>query len=136
MKKFLILSVLILSLQGCAFSLEEGQVSNFNPKDVQTFSNEENLFGLKTKDEQFAKNMELSLLRANAVAQYAILKTSYDKANSEKLRKMLVVEGKSFSDPVIVDGKEDYNKSRRVELKLRVKARNFAQIFGLNFGND
>ena len=51
MKKFLILSVLILSLQGCAFSLEEGQVSNFNPKDVQTFSNEENLFGLKTKDD-------------------------------------------------------------------------------------
>ena len=61
---------------------------------------------------------------------------AFFKENSEKLRKMLVVEGKSFSDPVIVDGKEDYNKSRRVELKLRVKARNFAQIFGLNFGND
>ena len=103
---------------------------------IQGHTDSQSFAGLKTKDEQFAKNMELSLLRANAVAQYAILKTNYDKENSEKLRKMLVVEGKSFSDPVIVDGKEDYNKSRRVELKLRVKARNFAQIFGLNFGND
>ena len=103
---------------------------------IQGHTDSQSYAGLKTKDEQFAKNMELSLLRANSVAKYAILKTNYDKKNSEKLRKMLVVEGKSFSDPIIVDGKEDYNKSRRVELKLRVKARNFAQVFGLNFGND
>ena len=103
---------------------------------IQGHTDSQSFAGLKTKDEQYAKNMELSLLRANSVAQYALLKTNYDKKNSEKLRKMLVVEGKSFSDPIIVDGKEDYDKSRRVELKLRVKARNFAQVFGLNFGND
>ena len=103
---------------------------------IQGHADSQSFASLKTKDEQYAKNMELSLLRANSVAQYALLKTNYDKTNSEKLRKMLVVEGKSFSDPIIVDGKEDYNKSRRVELKLRVKARNFAQVFGLNFGND
>ena len=34
---------------------------------------------------------------------------------------MLVVEGKSFSEPVLVDGVEDYAKSRRVELKLVMK---------------
>lgn len=34
---------------------------------------------------------------------------------------MLVVEGKSYSEPILVNGKEDYNKSRRVEMRLKVK---------------
>lgn len=102
---------------------------------IQGHTDSQSFIGLKTIDEQYAKNMELSLLRANAVAQYAI-RTNYNRTNSEKFRKMLVVEGRSFSDPVIVDGKEDYDKSRRVELKVRVKARNFAKILGLNYGSD
>ena len=51
MKKFLILSVLVLSLQCSSYTVTTGQVSTFKPSEVQTFSNEENLFGLKTKDE-------------------------------------------------------------------------------------
>jgi hypothetical protein len=34
---------------------------------------------------------------------------------------MIIVEGASYSDPIIVDGKEDFDKSRRVELKLIMK---------------
>ena len=102
---------------------------------IEGHTDSQSFAGLKTKDQQFAKNMELSLLRANSVAQYA-LRTNYDKKNSEALRKMLVVEGKSFSDPVLVDGKEDFDKSRRVELKIRVKANNFASALGLNFNSD
>ena len=102
---------------------------------IQGHTDSQSFIGLKTVEEQYAKNMELSLLRANAVAEYA-LKTNFDRTNSEKFRKMLVVEGRSFSDPVIIDGKEDYDKSRRVELKVRVKARNFAKILGLNYGGD
>lgn len=103
---------------------------------VQGHTDSQTFAGLKTQDEQFTKNMELSLLRANAVAQYAF-KTNYNKENSEKLRKMLVVEGKSFSEPILDEnGKEDYAKSRRVELKIRVKARSFAKILGLNYGSD
>ena len=102
---------------------------------IEGHTDSQSFAGLKTKDQQFAKNMELSLLRANSVAQYA-LRTNYDKKNSEALRKMLVVEGKSFSDPVFVDGKEDFDKSRRVELKIRVKANNFASALGLNFNSD
>ena len=79
--------------------------------------------------------MELSLKPANSDAEYHF-KTKFDKANSDRFRSMLVVEGRSFNDPVIVDGKEDYAKSRRVELKVRVKAKNFARIFGLNYGGD
>lgn len=102
---------------------------------IQGHTDSQSFAGLKTKDEQFAKNMELSLQRANAVAQYSF-RTNFDKKNSEKFRSMLVVEGKSFSEPILKDGKEDYSKSRRVELKVRVKAKNFARIFGLNFGGN
>ncbi len=82
--------------------------------DSQTYS------GIKDPNLGYMKNMELSLQRANSVADY-MFKTGYDKKYSEKLRKILTVEGKSYSDPILVNGNEDYNKSRRVELRLKVK---------------
>lgn len=98
--------------------------------DSQTFAN------AKTPEEQYSKNMELSLQRAGAVQEY-MLKTPYDKKNAPTLKKIIVVEGKSFSDPVLDEnGKEDYAKSRRVELKLRVKGKNLSRVFGLSFGTD
>ena len=66
------------------------------------------------------KNMELSLKRAYAVANY-MTGTQYNKENGKRLRKMIIVEGASFANPVLINGKEDYNKSRRVELKLVMK---------------
>jgi outer membrane protein OmpA-like peptidoglycan-associated protein len=80
--------------------------------DSQTFA------GINSKDEQFLRNMDLSLKRANAVAEY-IFKTNYNKDYSDKFRKIVVVEGKSF------------NKSRRVELKLQVKDWNITKALGL-----
>ncbi len=77
--------------------------------------------GLKSQDEQYTKNLELSALRANSVASY-VFKTNYDKKYSDRLRKVLIVEGKSNTSPIIINGKEDLNKSRRVELKIRVKS--------------
>lgn len=89
--------------------------------DSQTFS------GAKSKDEQFMKNMTLSLQRANTVADY-MFKTNYDKQYSEKLKNMIVVEGKSFSEPILVEGKEDFNKSRRVEMRLKVKTFDITKV--------
>ena len=66
------------------------------------------------------KNMDLSLKRAYEVANY-MTNTSYNKVNGNRLRKMIIVEGASFSSPVIENGKENYDKSRRVELKLVMK---------------
>lgn len=98
---------------------------------VQGHTDSQSFSGLSTKDEQFVKNMELSLKRANSVAQY-IFKTNFDKQYSEKLRNMMAVEGKSFADPVLkADGTEDYDKSRRVELKLKVKRMDLSKAFGL-----
>ena len=82
--------------------------------DSQTYS------GIKDPNLGYMKNMELSLQRANAVADY-MFRTGYDKKYSEKLHEILTVEGKSYSEPILVNGKEDYNKSRRVELRLKVK---------------
>ena len=82
--------------------------------DSQTFK------GKFTDDEQYMKNMELSLDRAYAVANY-MANTPYNKSNGNKLRKLIIVEGASFSNPVLLNGKEDYAKSRRVELKLVMK---------------
>ncbi len=82
--------------------------------DSQTFA------GKYSKDEQYMKNMDLSLKRAYAVANYMI-NTPYNKANGDKLHKMIIVEGASYSNPVLTNGKEDFAKSRRVELKLVMK---------------
>ena len=88
--------------------------------DSQTFK------GKFSEDEQYMKNMELSLKRAYEVANY-MTNTPYNKENGNRLRKMIIVEGASFSSPVLVNGKEDYAKSRRVELKVVMKDTNTAK---------
>ena len=97
---------------------------------IQGHTDSQSFSGLDTKNQQFIRNMELSLKRANSVAEY-MFKTGFNKQYDEQLRKMLVVEGKSFNEPVLVNGKEDYAKSRRVELKLTVKRWDISKAFGL-----
>jgi len=87
---------------------------------IQGHTDSQMYAGVNNPNIQYIKNMELSLERANSVAEY-MLSTNYDKKYNEKLKKILIVEGRSFSDPIIVNGKEDYNKSRRVEMHLKAK---------------
>ncbi len=95
-------------------------VENITNIVVQGHTDSQQYVNVSTENEQYVKNMTLSLQRANSVAEY-IFKTNFNSNYDDKLRKMLVVEGRSYTNPVIVDGKEDYDKSRRVELKLKVK---------------
>lgn len=97
---------------------------------IQGHTDTQSFAGVNSKDEQFIKNMELSTKRANEVAKY-IFYTPYNKSYSSKLYKLLKVEGRSYSQPVIVNGKEDYAKSRRVELKLVVKSTNIDDFLGI-----
>lgn len=98
---------------------------------IQGHTDSQSFKGVSSKDEQFVKNMELSLKRANSVAEY-IFQTKYNKKYSDKLRDLVVVEGKSFSEPVLnAEGKEDYAKSRRVELKLKIKRMDLSDAFGI-----
>ena len=89
---------------------------------IQGHTDSQTFRGKYSADEQYMKNMELSLKRAFEVANY-MTNTPYNKANGNRLRKMIIVEGASFSSPVIVNGKEDYNQSRRVELKVVMKGK-------------
>lgn len=85
---------------------------------VQGHTDSQSFQGVVTSEEQYMKNMELSLKRAYAVAAY-FPQTSYDKKYSQALEKIMLVEGCSYSKPILDDtGKEDFQKSRRVELKL------------------
>lgn len=98
---------------------------------IQGHTDSQMFAGINSKDEQFLKNMDLSLKRANAVAEY-IFKTNYDRKYSEQFRKIVVVEGKSYNEPVLDEkGIEDFDKSRRVELKLKVKDWNVSTALGL-----
>ena len=87
---------------------------------IQGHTDSQTFVGKFSEDEQYMKNMELSLKRAYEVANY-MSNTPYNKENGDRLRRMIVVEGASFSDPIMVNGKEDFAKSRRVELKLILK---------------
>lgn len=87
---------------------------------VQGHTDSQSYAGIKDPDEQYMRNMSLSLNRANSVAEY-MFKTGYDKQYSDKFKKILVVEGKSYSEPILVEGREDYQKSRRVEMRLKTK---------------
>ena len=87
---------------------------------VQGHTDSQTFAGKYSEDEQYMKNMELSLNRAYEVAKY-MTNTAYNKDNGDKLRKMIIVEGASFSTPILTNGKEDFAKSRRVELKLVMK---------------
>ena len=87
---------------------------------IQGHTDSQTFVGKFSDDEQYMKNMELSLNRAYTVANY-MTNTPYNINNGDKLRKMIIVEGASFSSPVLTNGKEDFAKSRRVELKLVMK---------------
>ena len=91
----------------------------------------------KTQNEQYSKNMFLSLQRAYAVQDYMLLHTPYKKKYNKALRKMLIVEGRSYADPILDGaGNEDLSKSRRVEVKLKVKGTSLSDMLGLNFGGN
>lgn len=97
---------------------------------IQGHTDSQSFAGVKSKDEQFIRNMELSTKRANEVAKY-IFFTPYNRKYSLKLHKLLMVEGKSYSQPVLINGKEDFAKSRRVELKLVVKSTNIDDFLNM-----
>lgn len=112
---------------------KEDLIKNIENIVIQGHTDSQSFVGVTTKQEQFSKNMELSLKRANAVADY-MLNTNYDKQYTDKLISMATVEGKSFTEPVIVNGKEDFDKSRRVELRLKVKEMTIMRV--LTFGKE
>ena len=77
----------------------------------------------------YLKNLSLSQQRANAVATY-VLSDDYDSITDEQreyLRQVATANGRSFSDPILVDGVEDKDASRRVVFKFRLTDENMIE---------
>lgn len=102
---------------------------------VQGHTDSQSFNGVSSKTQQFMRNMDLSLKRADAVANF-FYQTNYDKQYNEILMKKMSVEGRSYNEPIFVNGKEDYGKSRRVELRLKVKKWDIMDAFSQGSGND
>lgn len=70
---------------------------------------------------KYLYNLELSQNRAYNVAYYILSQNLLRLKNGTNAEKLLSVSGRSFSEPVVVNGKTDKNKSRRVEFIFRLK---------------
>ena len=81
--------------------------------------------GVHSPQEQYMLNMNLSMNRAYNVANF-IFYLSKNKPYYKDLAGIIRVEGASFSKTIRKpDGSEDYNRSRRVELRLVLKEQKF-----------
>ena len=72
-------------------------------------------------DGTYESNLKLSQNRALQVALYCLNMPSLTPAQRTKLQQILTATGRSESDPVIINGVEDKEASRRVEFKFRLK---------------
>lgn len=106
-------------------------IDNIDSIIIQGHTDSQTFAGLKTTDQQFIYNMDLSTKRANSVAAY-MLQGKYKPEYNEGFRHLITVEGRSFNDLIYdSNGKEDMDKSRRVEIKLKVADWSIATFFGL-----
>jgi len=74
--------------------------------------------GHTDSDGSFMYNLELSQRRAYAVMQYLL---SLDYVKEHNIKDKLVASGRSYLDPILVDGVENKDASRRIEIKFRLK---------------
>ncbi|MBR1730655.1 MAG: OmpA family protein [Selenomonadaceae bacterium] len=69
----------------------------------------------------YFKNMELSQARTRSVLEYAI-RMPYLQPQQEWLISKITANGLSSSQPIIINGVENKEKSRRVEFRIRTNA--------------
>ncbi len=86
--------------------------------DPKILSNIENIIieGHTDSDGSYIYNLDLSQKRA-----YEVMNFIYTFYKNVRLQKLLMASGRSFSDPVLVNGVEDKDKSRRIEIKFSIK---------------
>ncbi|MCV3345870.1 OmpA family protein [Campylobacter lari] len=64
-------------------------------------------------------NLDLSQKRA-----YAVMSFIYSFYKDPRLQKLLMASGRSYSDVIMKDGKEDKEASRRIEIKFNINTNN------------
>lgn len=73
--------------------------------------------GHTDSDGSYMYNLELSQKRAFTVMEFIY---SWDESDDTMLQHYLIASGRSFSDPVFREGKEDKEASRRIEIKFGI----------------
>lgn len=68
------------------------------------------------------KNLELSQRRSFNVLDEALRVTQKDTSTFDCLRRLASATGRGSADPILVEGKPHLEKSRRVEIKIRVRS--------------
>ncbi|GAA0494163.1 OmpA family protein [Salinibacillus aidingensis] len=76
--------------------------------------------GHTDSDGSYMYNLELSQDRAFSIVRYILSDEFGDFPHKDALREKISAIGKSESHPILVDGQEDMDQSRRVELKFRL----------------
>ena len=71
--------------------------------------------GHTDSDGSYIYNLDLSQKRA-----YEVMSFIYSFYKDPRLQKLLIASGRSFSEPILTNGKEDKNKSRRIEIKFKI----------------
>ncbi|MGH2326808.1 OmpA family protein [Campylobacter taeniopygiae] len=86
--------------------------------DPKILSNIENIIieGHTDSDGSYIYNLDLSQKRA-----YEVMNFIYSFYKDPRLQKLLMASGRSFSDPIMSNGVEDKDKSRRIEIKFSIK---------------
>lgn len=77
--------------------------------------------GHSDEDGYYLYNLELSYKRAYEVAKYILYRNLHKTSSVEFPEKYISVNGRSYGQPVQLDGVIDRQKSRRVEFKFRLK---------------
>ncbi|SET93180.1 Outer membrane protein OmpA [Salinibacillus kushneri] len=104
------------------------QLQEIIPVYTSVLLNEENqdkvdsilIEGHTDSDGSYMYNLELSQARALSIVSYILSDDFGDFPHKDVLREKISAIGKSESHPILVDGKEDMDQSRRVELKFRL----------------
>jgi chemotaxis protein MotB len=74
--------------------------------------------GHTDSDGGYLYNLDLSQKRAFAVMNFLL---TLDFAKAHNIKPLMTASGRAYLDPVVIDGKEDKEASRRIEIKFRLK---------------
>ncbi|MDM5270635.1 OmpA family protein [Sulfurovum sp. zt1-1] len=74
--------------------------------------------GHTDSDGGYLYNLDLSQKRAFAVMNFLL---TLDFAEKYNVKPLMIASGRAYLDPIVIDGKEDKEASRRIEIKFRLK---------------
>ncbi len=87
-------------------------------KEIKNYIDKIIIEGHTDSDGGYLYNLQLSQKRAYSVMNFL---TSLDFAKKYDIKSLVMASGRSYLDPIIVNGKEDKEASRRIEIKFLLK---------------